>query len=250
MFTSDNGRSVLVINIGTIGAGKTFVSQMCLPEAVHIGADYIKESAMLGDYPTMSFPEGAGCDWPSEADYNTAEEYSEAASEAACILHRWSKEVLAEMTPAEIKAEPDCLVYDSTGTDDVEIDGVIKMARAEGWKVIALYTEVKLETSIKRDADRVRTLGEAKCLERFGWVRNSLKVLRPKVDEFVTVPNDEFLAEPSRDALLAKAEMERLAGSGITRWLGEALADFLEAEAEADYLAEAEADFSAELLAL
>lgn len=250
MFNAIHGRSVLVVNIGTSGAGKSFVSGTVLPDAVVLNCDSIKENATEGARPTKSFPEGAGCSWPSESDFASRKDYSEACSKAASVLHRWSKEVLAEDTPATISARPDVVLYDSTGTDDAEIDGVIKMAKAEGFKIIALHTDASLETCIGRDESRDRTLGVKIITEKFEWVRNSLTVLRPKVDEFVTINNDEFLAEPSRDAFLAKAERETFEGTKISETVAEGLADFLEAEGEAEYLAEAEADFAEAVFAL
>ena len=116
-------------------------------------------------------------------------DYNPKAPEA---LHEWSSECAEQMFAAAIAAGAGCFVVDGTGTNAEKMARRIKQAREAGFFVRLLYVRCTIETSLRRNALRARTVPEFVIRERARDIATSFEIVAGYVGmDAVEVANND-----------------------------------------------------------
>lgn len=105
------------------------------------------------------------------------------------VYHEWSKQVARERTSQAIK-EGRNLVIDGTGTNVPKMVKQIEDLQKEGYFVEILYVKVRLETSLRRNRERPRTVPEEIIYEKWGLIETSFSILKTVADKATVIEND------------------------------------------------------------
>jgi len=104
-------------------------------------------------------------------------------------VHNWSKKVARRFHLSLLSKNVD-FVVDGTGTNVEKYARYIKEAQELGYKVELHYVRVKLETSIKRNANRARVVPMSVILEKADVIEQTTSIIAKMCDDFVVVEND------------------------------------------------------------
>tara|TARA_R110000824_G_scaffold53386_2_gene147876 strand:+ start:340 stop:828 length:489 start_codon:yes stop_codon:yes gene_type:complete len=105
------------------------------------------------------------------------------------LVHEWSN-IQAARAFNKALAKGETFIYDGTGTKTEKYLTMIEAAHTAGFEVSLTYVKVKLETSLKRNAERVRTVPEMIVREQHNALRYSIPTLSNSVDKFQIIEND------------------------------------------------------------
>lgn len=104
-------------------------------------------------------------------------------------LHAWSSKECTKAIFAAIAADED-FIYDGTGTNIEKAVNFINQARLAGYEVEVVYVKVSLNTALKRNEMRERTVPADLLREKFATVSTAVDILSSYVDRVVTYNND------------------------------------------------------------
>ena len=103
-------------------------------------------------------------------------------------VHEWSS-VEATRRLMAFVSRGESVVFDSTGSNVEKLAMFANVARAAGMTVVAVLVACEVETAIRRDAQRARTVGAAVVRESHARVWQAWPVLKAMVDRFEVVEN-------------------------------------------------------------
>jgi predicted kinase len=158
--TSKTNRATLVLMVGGSGCGKTRVRKERYPDLAVVDCDDIKASHP--DYDPKN---------PS-------------------ALHEWSSREALKVMLTQIGCGFS-VVYDSTGTNLDKLSMFATLARAAGMKVHAVYVTCSVETALRRNRARARSVSDAVVREKHAAAAMTWPVLRTLVDSAEVLVNEE-----------------------------------------------------------
>lgn len=105
------------------------------------------------------------------------------------VLHAWSQ-VETEKMIFSLLGQGKDMIIDGTGTNVEKMYKYITLLQGQGYFVELVYVQVSLETSIKRNFERDRTVPEELIREKAATIVYAFELISPKVNK-VTVINNE-----------------------------------------------------------
>lgn len=102
--------------------------------------------------------------------------------------HEWSK-MQARKRQLGYLSNEESFIMDGTGTNVEKYLRWFNEAREMGYKVVVLYVKVSVSTSIKRNAQRERTVPMDVILNKADVIDQSMNILGQVADEFLIVEN-------------------------------------------------------------
>lgn len=105
------------------------------------------------------------------------------------IVHEWSSVEATRRVLANLATGKSC-VFDSTGTNAEKLANFIAIAKSAGMTVEACYVTCALETAIKRNAERARTVNVDMLREKHAAVGAAWIIVKNMVDVAVVVENN------------------------------------------------------------
>lgn len=104
-------------------------------------------------------------------------------------LHVWSNEQAMDLFLTSLEGT-DSFIYDGTGTNPERYVTMIKQARRAGFSTEIVYVEVTRETSLRRNAERERTVPEFIVNEQHDFLPSSIEIIFEEADANRTINND------------------------------------------------------------
>ena len=158
MTAANQTQPTAVFMMGGPGSGKSFVRDRDFAGLAVVDCDSIKESHP--DYDPKN---------PS-------------------ALHEWSR---IECVKAFFRAlgGDDSFVYDGTGTNAEKMVEWMLKAQEAGFKVQLVYVKCPLQTALRRNQQRDRTVPESIVREKHAVVETTFKILTGYADEVTEVQN-------------------------------------------------------------
>lgn len=148
-----------IFTMGLPGAGKSTVCAERFPGVDMIDPDAVKEG---------------------HADYDPKN---------PAALHAWSKAVTAEMFADALAGSRD-FILDGTGTNVEVLVANIRKAKVAGFNTKLVYVAVSLETALKRNAARERTVPEAIVREKAELIHVAMEIAAKEVDDVDIIWNE------------------------------------------------------------
>ena len=105
------------------------------------------------------------------------------------ILHQWSKE-RANQKRLQAMSNGDNLIIDGTGTNAEKMVKYINDLQALGYEVTLLFVSVTLKTSLKRNAQRERTVPEHIVREKAEVITTSFEIVSRYADKVRVIDNN------------------------------------------------------------
>lgn len=154
-----------VFMVGPPGAGKSHTRQELYPKYDVVDPDELKKDAwVLLQKKYQENPNStATVTWEEHqlGEYANLlqKEYDESNPMMPEITHALSKELSEEVFETALKTD-NSLVYDTTGVDIEQMKRKIEKAKGHNFKVTVVYVFTSLETCLKRNAERRRSVPE------------------------------------------------------------------------------------------
>ncbi len=150
-----------ILTMGLPGAGKSYIlkKEININEYILIDPDEIKK-----EHP----------------DYNPKDPQ---------ITHEWSKRI-ADLRTLEAIANNQNIIIDGTGTNVEKMYKKVSELKANGYEVTLLYVKVRLETAIKRNANRERVVPQEVILEKYDTITYAYEILSGIASKVKVVNND------------------------------------------------------------
>lgn len=145
-----------VVMVGGPAAGKSTVAKQMYNDIPRIDCDEIKKE---------------------HADYDP---------KAPHIVHEWSSIEATRRVLANLSSNTPC-VFDSTGTNAEKLSMFVSMAKAAGMTVEACYVTCSIETAIKRNAQRERTVDVNMLREKHAAVGSAWIIVKNLADTTIVV---------------------------------------------------------------
>lgn len=105
------------------------------------------------------------------------------------VYHEWSKKEAKFRIEQSIHQNMD-IVIDGTGTNVEKMYKQITELQSEGYQVTILYVKVKLQTALKRNQERARTVPEEIVREKFSTISTAFEILSTVADVATVIQND------------------------------------------------------------
>ena len=106
------------------------------------------------------------------------------------LHHEWAKGLANAAFAAALASGEGRFVRDSTGTNAERLVSEMARARAAGFSVRLMFVTCSLETSIKRNNLRDRTVPEYVIREKADVIQTSFALVAPHADSVEVIPND------------------------------------------------------------
>ena len=161
----------MIFTTGTPGAGKSTVSRSLFPNAAIIDCDEIKKT-----HPHYDPKRPQGC-------------------------HDWSKQVADKMFEDACESGQGVWIYDGTGANAENLVSRIERASQAGFKTVLLYVRCSLETSLRRNAARARTVPEDIVREKARMVGHAFQITHEYAHSVMVFDNDVDGQHPVEDSL-------------------------------------------------
>ncbi|MGW8177552.1 MAG: AAA family ATPase [bacterium] len=104
-------------------------------------------------------------------------------------LHAWSKDITRNMFSVALNGNRD-FILDGTGTHAESMVHKMRQARKAGFQVNLVFVTVAMETSLKRNAARARTVPEYVVMEKAQLIQTAFDIVSQEADEVLVVKND------------------------------------------------------------
>lgn len=148
---------------------------------------------------TMGLP-GAGKSYVLANNYNLdgftvidpdaiKKEKADYSDKNPSVYHEWSKQE-AKFRIGKAIHNNENLVIDGTGTNVEKMALQITELQKAGYQVEILYVKVKLETSIRRNAERARNVPEQIIHDKFETIEIAYRILKGIADTATIINND------------------------------------------------------------
>lgn len=148
---------------------------------------------------TMGVP-GAGKSYVLEHNYDLTnytvidpdaikKEKADYSDDAPSVYHEWSKKE-AEYRIATAIYKGDNIVIDGTGTNVEKMYKRINELQANGYMVEVLFVKVKLQTALKRNQERPRTVPEWIIYEKHESISTAFEIVAQVADVVTIILND------------------------------------------------------------
>lgn len=105
------------------------------------------------------------------------------------LIHAWSSIEATRRFYGRLAAG-ESFIFDGTGTNAEKYVTMIREANRAGFEVTIVYVKVSLATSLKRNAERERTVAEFIVREQHSLIPASIEILRDAADNFRQIQND------------------------------------------------------------
>jgi predicted ABC-type ATPase len=98
------------------------------------------------------------------------------------LLHAWSQEVTEQMFHAAIESGAGAWVIDGTGTNAEKMVRRINQARAAGFTVRVVFITCSLQTSLRRNAARIRKVPVECIISKARDIQTAFEIVRTFAD--------------------------------------------------------------------
>ncbi len=105
------------------------------------------------------------------------------------LVHEWST-TEARKFHLELLSKEESFIVDGTGTNVEKYLRWFNEAREMGFEVVLVYVKVKMETSIKRNAIRERSVPVELITEKAEIIDDCMNILGSIADDFKVIEND------------------------------------------------------------
>lgn len=162
-------------NISDLATAKnTVIFMMGAPGS---GKSYVR-STYLGDLEVLD------CDKVKEA-------HPEYDAKNPSALHEYSKAIhSSNVKKALNNPTGESIVIDGTGSNADKMVKQMTIAIANGWNVALVYVVVALQTSLKRNELRDRTVDRAIVIDKWESIQTSFDLVAPSATEVYVINND------------------------------------------------------------
>lgn len=105
------------------------------------------------------------------------------------LIHEWSSVEATRRFYGKLAAGLS-FIFDGTGTNAEKYVSMTNEAHRAGFDVTVVYVKVTLATSLKRNAERERTVPEYVVREQHSLLPVAIQIIRDAADNFRTIKND------------------------------------------------------------
>jgi predicted kinase len=104
------------------------------------------------------------------------------------LIHEWSSVEATRRFYGKL-ADGESFIFDGTGTNAEKYISMINEAHRAGFNVAVVYVKVTLATSLKRNAERERTVPEYVVREQHSLLPFAIQIIRDAADNFRIINN-------------------------------------------------------------